>query len=104
MKRESEKAARLLTEAPAREDVDLTPCFLEAVDGSASYITKCIDDYVNNRTNESPTDNDNENENEDENEDEDETDAESEFEQQKKNTEEEQDSVDSRDDETNQEL
>ena len=102
MKRESEKAARLLTEAPAREDVDLTPCFLEAVDGSASYITKCIDDYVNNRTNESPPDNENENEDEDENEDG--TDAESELEQQEENTEEELDSVDSRDDETNQEL
>ena len=104
MKRESEKAARLLTEAPAREDVDLTPCFLEAVDGSASYITKCIDDYVNNRTNESPPDNENENENEDEDENEDGTDGESELEHQEENTEEELDSVDSRDDETNQEL
>ena len=114
MKRESEKAARLLTETPAREDVDLTPCFLEAVDGSASYITKCIDDYVNNRTNESPTDNgnknnengneNNENVNEEENEDEDGTDAESELELQEENTEEEQNSVESRDDETNQEL
>lgn len=72
VKRESEKAARLLTEAPASEDVDLSSCFLEAADGSASYVTKCIDDYVNNRTIESSADEENEPE----------TDAESEFEQQ----------------------
>lgn len=72
VKRESEKAARLLTEAPASEDVDLSSCFLEAADGSASYVTKCIDDYVNNRTIESSADEENEPE----------TDAESEFEEQ----------------------
>lgn len=95
-----------MTDTPAREDVDLTPCFLEAVDGSASYITKCIDDYVYNRANESPTvnGNGNENGNEEENEDEDGTDVESELELQEENTEEEQISVESRDDETNQEL
>ena len=122
-----------MTENPgshSASDVDLSSCFLEAADGSASYITKCIDDFVNNRPIEGQADDENDNESvietdtitetetvtetiaeneaeaeaETEAETETETDFESDFEPQEENMEEGQDFVESGDDETDREL
>ena len=51
MKRESEKAAKALTETQGdssdTSNIDLSKCFLEDADGgNARYETHCIDDHV----------------------------------------------------------
>ena len=53
VKKESEKAAKLLVEttgeSSATKTIDLSKCFLEDADGgNARYETHCIDDYVKN--------------------------------------------------------
>ena len=53
MKKESEKAAKLLVEttgeSSAMNSIDLSKCFLEDADGgNARYETHCIDDHVKN--------------------------------------------------------